>query len=74
MGRKQKGVKKVLIRAFLAQVLDLNIRQVSRLFNDSNRRIDADRVKAYLVYNGYRRPPIPRCEQVQAVGMGIADS
>lgn len=60
-----KGTRrKEMIRPFLAHVLGINNRQIGRLFGVGG-RIQPDKVRAYLEYNGYRRPIVPRQEQVR---------
>lgn len=54
MTRPIKGVRKVAIRPFLSELLGLDTRQVSRLFNGADKRIDVNLVREYLVRTGVK--------------------
>lgn len=62
--RKPKNVRKIMIRPFLAEVLGLNTRQVSRLFN-LGKRISPNLVRNYIANNGFVRPKTAKLRDVK---------
>lgn len=60
MGRSRpKGVRKLWIRPFLAEVLGLDTKQISRLFN-SGTKVSPDLVRNYIVNHGFVRPKVAK--------------
>lgn len=56
MSGKQKGIRRVMIRPFLAELLGLNVRQVSKLFNGPDHRVRVHLVREYILQHGIVAP------------------